>query len=533
MSVNIMGALLGRNNVASDTIKLQENTLGNNNGFAQVLNNHTAKHHDQKIDQKNAQTSDNPQTEQIKLEQPTNKEPNSDTQQSDISEHSTTSDEMLNFIAGNTISDMALDVITRTEVGLITDVPLADIAAIAPAEASDIAVEIYGNIQDQNITEILKVVAVEIPTEITNVQEEIALETQENMEQEYISDIVPVVLSEVKQRVDFQNVQVIAEPEQIADTNVDLSDVTKPAQNLPTEVPQEITKRTTMTENNGSIPVVENDSNEVDAPQLDITLEKQLTPDVAPITTSSPETQAFAASSNNNEIKAKALTVQQPKEFSIVESVKVETTYDADTNPEMQFSFDEQNNDEQTDIIDIENPKQGFNVEKPHSASSKSSDVKMADMSVSSENDVDMNSVSNEIKTAVQNLNSVNGKRVTIALNPDSLGEVTVELTIKDGKIAAIKIEAVKPETLDILAKSSQLLQETLSKVDTAHDASLSFNLKEGNHNNDDQQKAGKGNPLLAELRGDEDAKIEVVSHVHTDIYDVNGDTNSKVNIQL
>ena len=509
MSVNITSIAVQSRETS--IIKPSANTTGDN--FTQVLNSQTSRHNQDPKTDHNAQSKDNPQTEQITLQQPTKEQPNVPEQ--------AVADEISNLIIDNAM-------VIMPEGGLVTDVPLADIAAIVPGVDIDVEMTIMDN---------APVVAVEIAPEATEevVLSEVLMEidSEEAVVEGSVPEIkdpVAMASSEVKSMLDFDNV-VVAESEEAvvdADANPDVEATSLPAQNNIDE------EAIIVADDNGDVSVDHNVS-ATDLPKADAAPKEveQVNPQAAMIEaplTQAPELQvAVASNSNNNDVKAKGANASQSEEFSIVESVKVETIADSDTNPEMQFSFDEQSNDEAIDVADIEKPKQGINVEKPHSASAKVSDVKMTDEATSFDKE-DVNSVVGQIKTAVQNVSNVNGKKITMTLNPESLGKVEVELTMKAGNITAIKITAEK-DAINILEKNAQTLQEALKEVHSANDASLSFNLKEGSQNSDEQQKANKTNQFLAELQSD-DAKV-VVSKNHTDIYDVKGDTDSTVNMKL
>ena len=178
-----------------------------------------------------------------------------------------------------------------------------------------------------------------------------------------------------------------------------------------------------------------------------------------------------------------------PNISSIVESVTVEPIQNlGDMNSEMSFGSGDKK-------MDFELPTTSQDLgEIPHfDGSAKPLTSQAVDTNLQTETSEDMHSISNQLKSAVQKIDAVNGKRITITLTPESLGRVEVELTTnKAGHITAIEIKAVKPETLSMLEKNSQLLQDALKEVTPGNDASLSFNLKEGSHEGNQQQENTK-----------------------------------------
>lgn len=78
--------------------------------------------------------------------------------------------------------------------------------------------------------------------------------------------------------------------------------------------------------------------------------------------------------------------------------------------------------------------------------------------------------------------------RITINLHPSELGSVDVDITISGGLIKKIEFSASR-DTLAILTKDSGILEQALRAVTKGDDASLSFNLKDGDPNQNAQKK--------------------------------------------
>lgn len=90
--------------------------------------------------------------------------------------------------------------------------------------------------------------------------------------------------------------------------------------------------------------------------------------------------------------------------------------------------------------------------------------------------------VANQIsENIIQHASASNNDTFTIKLNPESLGEIEVQMVAsREGKIDAIKLTVKEPETLKLIAESQRELMDSLQKVSDIEDAALSFNLKEG-----------------------------------------------------
>lgn len=240
--------------------------------------------------------------------------------------------------------------------------------------------------------------------------------------------------------------------------------------------------------------------------------------------------------SNDQKIESKSASTKalpQTSPLSMVESVKVEPISGADdTNPEMSFS----SNKEKLEL-DMQNlQKEPASEIENFSTIAKPIITQTVDATTDSEQ-ADMKSISNQLKSAVENIHNINGKRITITLTPESLGRVEVELTLKAGQITAIEIKAVKPETLQMLEKNSQMLQDTLKEVTSSNDASLSFNLKEGNHqHNRQEQSAKKADIAPFDINNIDDSK-DVVKTPRTltqaNSTANNDTTNSRINMKL
>lgn len=121
-------------------------------------------------------------------------------------------------------------------------------------------------------------------------------------------------------------------------------------------------------------------------------------------------------------------------------------------------------------------------------------------------------SVAKQIQGAVQNLNSVNAKRITLSLTPESLGRVEIEVNVKAGQINSIEIKAAKPETLQLLETNAKILQETLKEVASSNDASFGFSfLGKGSDGSSNEKREAKEPAQLFSLLGENISKDEVI----------------------
>jgi len=326
-----------------------------------------------------------------------------------------------------------------------------------------------------------------------------------NLEKEFVPDAI--VSSEVHEQIPVFTPLLVQEPKTDITTDVAEEQPQKPSllpgdttiqEDLPTILPTQ--------DNLSSIPI-------------------DTSPDAAV-----REQSAFisvAANIDNQKIISKTTDIKAPQEsdpFAMVESVKVQPISDmSDTHPDMSFT----SNDEKLEL-DSQNLQQESSADiESFSTIAKPIITQTVDATTESEQTTDMKSISNQLKAAVENVHNINGKRITITLTPESLGRVEVELTLKAGQITAIEIKAVKPETLQILEKNSQMLQDTLKEVTSSNDASLSFNLKEGNHqHNQQEQKTSNANIAPFDLN-DIDAK-DVVPTQRTLTQTNNAQNNEK-----
>jgi len=219
---------------------------------------------------------------------------------------------------------------------------------------------------------------------------------------------------------------------------------------------------------------------------------------------------------------------------SIVESVDIQPIGDlGDMNHGMSFGSNDETLDSELRFAskDLVEPLHFETASKPLTS-------QVIENNSQTEGLEDITSISNQLKAAVQNIGAVNGKRITITLAPESLGRIEVELTVKAGNITAIEIKAVKPETLHILEKNAQMLHDTLKEVTSGNDASLSFNLKEGNHEGGQQQKNAHqtSNAPLFDINNtnpeDEGDTTTPRSLTQGDAYNIDS-PNSTVNMKL
>jgi len=115
----------------------------------------------------------------------------------------------------------------------------------------------------------------------------------------------------------------------------------------------------------------------------------------------------------------------------------------------------QQKDDEQVEIIDVEqSPQQVF-----HDV--KAAPVKVGEVETprqADEADV-VKQVEDQIAQAIQRGEST----VTVKLNPERLGEVTVQVSMKDGGVLAVAISARDDDTRALLERHSGNLQELLS----------------------------------------------------------------------
>ena len=91
--------------------------------------------------------------------------------------------------------------------------------------------------------------------------------------------------------------------------------------------------------------------------------------------------------------------------------------------------------------------------------------------------------ISLAVKAGLQN----GKKEISLSMYPETLGSVDVEIEFNKDQVVSIKIFAEKPETLKILIKDIATLEKSLAEVVKADDASLSFNLKDGQNGNEYQ----------------------------------------------
>lgn len=281
-------------------------------------------------------------------------------------------------------------------------------------------------------------------------------------------------------------------------------------------------------------------SKPVDNTKIDMTLgEVQQTP-IESQKSDVPNPAAVAQGRVSDEQSKNTKTLKsQPEEFSIIESVNVQPIADTkSTGKEMLSDF----NQSKENILDegmpkIQNSNDTFESIVRNDTSTKIiTDTQEVSATTTSTPSEDIRSVSNQIKTAVENINNVNGKKITINLTPASLGRVEIEVTTQAGKVTSIKIEAAKPETLVMLEKHSQMLQEALKEVTGGNDSSLSFNLKDGNNGGNEQQKSSK-NPEIIHLsnikaNGESDTTPSPSTTIAPNIYQVDG-SSSKVDMEI
>ncbi len=91
--------------------------------------------------------------------------------------------------------------------------------------------------------------------------------------------------------------------------------------------------------------------------------------------------------------------------------------------------------------------------------------------------------VSKQITDAISQIRQNNATSLNFKLAPESLGEIEIKLEINNsGRVESIRINVEKRDTLEMIARDATILKDALKEVQNASGASLSFNLKEGNH---------------------------------------------------
>lgn len=240
-------------------------------------------------------------------------------------------------------------------------------------------------------------------------------------------------------------------------------------------------------------------TNNLDESSANDVQKQPMNAEVAPENMQQVAANSIEAQANNARSNKVEFTREQARELSIVESVKVETASSSEnSNPEMSMGFGNEDNNP------LKTTKTGEVLQdfKPIDHADTSSTAKLlnntsinAEMII--EQPEDMQSISNQIKTAAHTLSTstVNAKSISIALTPEALGRIEIELHMKDGHINTIEIKATRPETLQILEKNAHILQDALNKLEKVSDgnnANLSFSLNKGNDGNNPKQEAQK-----------------------------------------
>ena len=101
---------------------------------------------------------------------------------------------------------------------------------------------------------------------------------------------------------------------------------------------------------------------------------------------------------------------------------------------------------------------------------------------------------SEQVAVQIQRAVGQGADRISIQLNPEELGRIEVKLEMKDGRMTAM-ISADRQETLDMLQRDARGLIQTLQNAGLQTDqGSLSFNLRGGDAQAQNQQPGQGGN---------------------------------------
>jgi flagellar hook-length control protein FliK len=128
------------------------------------------------------------------------------------------------------------------------------------------------------------------------------------------------------------------------------------------------------------------------------------------------------------------------------------------------------------------------------------------------------------IKRGVQSRDS----RISLDLHPAELGRVEVQIELRSGIVHSVKLYAEQRDTLNILIKDSNILQRSLSEVVKGEDASLSFNLKDGNQDGSHKEKM-----LPSMMFIDEDKVSKIGNYVIAQPNSYNPESSSNLDIRV
>ena len=488
----------------------------NDNNFLDALNN-----------TKNTYPTKETPQQPIKDKQPTQHNDKDDISTKDDTEQSsspiTTAEEPVSSIT-TLVMDAPLPEISNIELIQESETPVTSEQVIETNAGVAPAIEQHA--QESNITEVVtsdalpnkQSEAIQTPELLASAETTISTKT-EDMSEEDIELPEAIASSEIQTLQPIVNAPIQTSDQESQMVSIESSDTTQHIK-APVEITQQGSEQDSQPKEN------------MNQPALD-TLKKQ---DGQTIQTEQPQAMEQAAISTpeakNATSKASSDVKTQPKEHTIVESVKVEPIANSDTsNPEMSFGF---NDETEKQFMEFENQKSDFKPIEHTEIGTKISASQEITTNIEPDKTDEAKSISNQIQSAVKSLSAVNGKSITITLTPESLGRIEVELTLKAGQISTIEIKAAKPETVAILEKNSQMLQDALKEVTGGNDASLSFNLKEGNHGSSQQENAKHVNVPVFDLDNIEQSEdTTVIATTTPKIDNVYNPNSSTVNIKL
>jgi hypothetical protein len=99
-----------------------------------------------------------------------------------------------------------------------------------------------------------------------------------------------------------------------------------------------------------------------------------------------------------------------------------------------------------------------------------------------------------QVRINIEKAIESNDSKISVVLHPEALGQVDIAMEIIDGKIKNIEINAERSDTLEMLQQEVKELQKALHEVTKSEEATLSFNLKQGNGENGYEERQAKQN---------------------------------------
>jgi flagellar hook-length control protein FliK len=115
--------------------------------------------------------------------------------------------------------------------------------------------------------------------------------------------------------------------------------------------------------------------------------------------------------------------------------------------------------------------------------------------------------VVDQVATGVFRAATEGGGKVTIALTPQNLGRVEVEIEVKDGSKVTAVVVAERQETLDLLRRDAHTLERALADAGLKTDSnSLQFHLRGQARDDGDspRQRNGRGGGLAGDTTPDD-----------------------------